>query len=304
LYSLGRPQQIELEGRMVSAQAAAITSLSSQRVGTVVVLRDITEEVRRERARDVVLKRMAQEVQQPLADSAREQSRDAAYPTTAFAREISRHAIALQKLIVEMREMTSDLDSRPQAQHPLLLDTLIWSIANEWRQIAQAANLSLRVMIERKGLYVLGDERRLRWAIGNVMDNAIKYTPPGGALTLEIRGELNGLAQLRVRDNGVGITAEDLPHIFTRFYRGDPVTAAGRAIRVPGMGQGLTFARQIIEAQGGKIQVKSSPGVGTAVYFALPLTSSVSLELPTPELPRLLLDDMEGETVRLGDEKI
>jgi signal transduction histidine kinase len=149
------------------------------------------------------------------------------------------------------------------------------------------------VQIEKSGLYVLGDERRLRWAIGNIVDNAIKYTPSGGALSLEIKGEDNGMARLRIRDNGVGIQAAELPNVFTRFYRGTPTAPNGEVIHVPGTGQGLSVARQIIEAHGGRIHIKSSPGVGTAVYFTLPLTAPVSIELP------YLTADMEGETVRL-----
>ena len=100
------------------------------------------------------------------------------------------------------------------------LETLIWAVANEWKQVAQAANLTLNVNIERSGLYILGDERRLRWALGNIIDNAIKYTPPGGKVSLEIKDEEDGFARLRIRDNGVGIAADELPHVFTRFFRG------------------------------------------------------------------------------------
>jgi len=188
-----------------------------------------------------------------------------------------------------------DVPQMRESQRAIYLDTLIWVIANEWRQIASAANLSLEVLIEKRGLFVLGDERRLRWAIGNLVDNAIKYTLPGGKLTLEVNGEADGRALMRIRDNGVGITREELPHITTRFYRGTPHTTEGDMLRVPGTGQGLYVAKQVIEAHGGLLQVKSKVGVGTAVYFALPVTASVSYELPV--LPREF--DLEGETVRI-----
>jgi signal transduction histidine kinase len=168
------------------------------------------------------------------------------------------------------------------------------SSANEWRQIAQAGNLTLHVIIERKGLYILGDERRLRWALGSIVDNAIKYTPPGGALTLEIQEESGEMGRLRVRDNGAGISRDDLPHVFTRFFRGTPVTKSGRVIHVPGMGQGLTIARQIFEAHGGGIRIKSNQNVGTAVYMSLPLTSGEQFDLPYFDEA-----DMDGETMLL-----
>ncbi|HLU10651.1 MAG TPA: ATP-binding protein [Oceanobacillus sp.] len=298
IYALGDPRRVELDGKMISAQAAALLSLSNERVGTVIVLRDITEEVRRERAREALLSRLTQEVEHPIADKARLLA-NPALTTDAiskFARDMSAHAVALQKLVVEMRELTADMGTRPlsRTQRPLPLETLVWAVANEWRQVAQAENLRLDVQIEKHGLHVLGDERRLRWAIGNLVDNAIKYTPPGGALSLEIKGEEDGMARLRIRDNGVGISPEDLPHVFTRFYRGTPTTTGGRVIRVPGTGQGLNVARHIIESHGGRIHVKSTVGVGTAVYFTLPLTAPMSMELP-----RLDEVEMEGETVRL-----
>ncbi|CAG1770402.1 partial Sensor histidine kinase ResE, partial [uncultured bacterium] len=259
--------------------------------------RDITDEVRRERARDAVLSRMTWDVEKPMLDKAQALVNPSLTPDaiSRFAREMSRNAIALQKLVVELRDLSTDLSTRPVArtQRQLPLETLIWTVANEWRQVAQAENLRLDVQIEKQGLHVLGDERRLRWAIGNLVDNAIKYTPSGGALSLEIKGEEEGMARLRIRDNGVGILPADLSNLFTRFFRGTPTAPDGKVIHVPGTGQGLSVARQIIEAHGGRIHVKSTPSVGTAVYFTLPLTSPVSIELP------YLTTDMEGETVRL-----
>jgi signal transduction histidine kinase len=296
LYALGDPKCVELDGRMLSAQAAAVLSLANQRIGTVLVLRDITEDIRRERARDVLLDRLAKDVQIPIAELGRAAATERK-PMESFAREMSRHAVALQKLLVEMRELTADLDTRglTQGQRPLPLDTFVWAIANEWKQVAHASKLTLQVKIERRGLYVLADERRLRWAVGNVVDNAVKYSPPGSSITLEVTGEKDGKAYLRVIDTGVGIAPDEVPHVFTRFYRGNPTTESGRAIHAPGTGQGLSIARQIIEAHGGRVHLKSQQYAGTTVFIILPLTAAVSMEVP-----RLITQDtLEGETVQL-----
>lgn len=291
IYALGDVQRIRLDGRVLDAQAAAVMAVTRQRIGTLITLRDVTEAVQVETARRKILEHIQDDIQEPLAGLG--QSRAA---SSQMTQEIRQHASALQRMILEMRGL-SDASARrimDEQQRPLLLDTLVWSVANEWRQVAQAQNLKLHVAIEKPGLYVLGEERRLRWAIGNIIDNAIKYTPAGGDVMLEVQEESgDGRAHLRVRDNGVGIVRDELPHVFTRFFRGRPVTAEGRAIRVPGSGQGLTIARQIFEAHGGSIHIKSKPGVGTAVYFAIPLTSPVSLELPP------LAHDLEEETVRI-----
>ena len=290
IYALGEVQRIRLDHRVLDAQAAAVMSVTRQRIGTVITVRDVTTEVQVEHAREKILQHIQKDIQEPLADLVQ------ARPSAQINHEIRQHASALQKMILDMRDLT-DAHLRKvtdEQQRPLLLDTLVWSVANEWRQVAQAQNLKLHVAIEKPSLYVLGEERRLRWAIGNIIDNAIKYTPAGGDVMLEIQEEsADGRAHLRVRDNGVGISREELPHVFTRFFRGKPVTAEGRAIRVPGSGQGLTIARQIFEAHGGSINIKSKPDVGTAVYFTIPLTSPVSLELPP------LTQDLEEETVRM-----
>ncbi|MBC8100605.1 MAG: ATP-binding protein, partial [Armatimonadetes bacterium] len=133
---------------------------------------------------------------------------------------------------------------------------------------------------------------RLRWAIGNLVDNSIKYTPPGGTIVLEVRGEEANYAQLRLRDNGVGILADEQPHLFTRFWRGTPTLPDGRVLRAPGMGQGLHVVKRILEMHGGALQIRSKPGVGTAVYFRLPLTASESFDLP-----QLYANGLEGDTM-------
>ncbi|MFO7321779.1 MAG: ATP-binding protein [Chloroflexota bacterium] len=281
LYALGDPKCVECDGRMLSAQAAAVMSLANQRVGTVLVLRDITEDIRRERARDALIDKLTAEVQSPISELGRLAANERR-PLAAFAREITRHAVALQKLLVEMRELTADIDTRAlsQGQHPLPLENFAWAVANEWRKVAQAANITINVRIAHRGMYVLGDERRLRWAVGNIVDNAIKYSPPGGSITIEVSGEKGGNAFMRVIDTGVGIAPDELPHVFTRFFRGNPVTEGGRAIHAPGTGQGLTIARQIIEAHGGRVYIKSQQFEGTTVFIILPLTAPVSMEVP------------------------
>lgn len=153
------------------------------------------------------------------------------------------------------------------------LETLVWKVSNEWRQLAENSHIDLQVDIRSRGLKVKGDVQRLSWALGGVLDNALKYTPAGGTIVIQAREPENGGITIRVRDSGVGIKREELSHVFTRFYRGTPVTEDGRPLKVPGMGQGLALAKQIIEAHNGEIAVKSKPGAGTAVYVMLPLTN-------------------------------
>lgn len=294
LYALGDPQRVSVDERLLSAQAGAVVSADGHRIGTVILLRDMSEEVRAEQERAEALKRLSQEIQQPLANLGRMASGQDSDMMRSFAREVTRQSVALQRMILELREMSdSNIAQIKRNQRPIRLETLLWAVANEWRQVAIANNLTLHIIMQRQGEYILGDEKRLRWALGNIVDNAIKYTPAGGDLTLEIQDEgEDGFAHLRVRDNGVGISKDDMTHIFTRFYRGMPKTTEGDIIRVPGMGQGLATAQHIIEAHGGTIKIKSNIGVGTAVYMTLPLTVVEGMTLTEPPVS-------DGDTVAL-----
>ncbi|MFN8528917.1 MAG: ATP-binding protein [Anaerolineae bacterium] len=308
LFALGEPRRVDLQSpdeqthRTVSVQAAAITSLNNQRVGTVFVLRDVTDEARREKAREMLLGRITEEISNPLEQRTRRSAQEAGQGMAEFTREIQRNAVALQKMLVEMRELTAtNTRSTSRVDRPLNLDRLMYALVNEWRSTATAANLELDIHIDHAGLTVIGDERRLRWAIGNLIDNAIKYTPPGGKIQLEVKGEDKGMARLRIRDTGVGISPDELPHVFTRFFRGNPTTSGGRAIRVPGSGQGLTVAKEIIESYNGMITIKSSLNVGTAVYFTLPIVEGSAASGNGHELPPIMdMDDGVGEeTIKL-----
>jgi signal transduction histidine kinase len=294
-FRLSAPLHIDHGERVLEAQTAQIAVPGGRALGRVVLLRDATAEVRRQRMHAVLLEQM------DLADDAHIQDtvmnpRLRPDPVVGeFVREVARHAAALQKMIVDMQALTQY--NAPQArsrQRTMAAETLLWAVANDWRQIASAANLTLQVTVQRKGLMIRGDESRLRLALGNLVDNAIKYTPAGGTITLEIEREAEGSLHLRVRDNGVGIHEQDLKHLFTPFYRGTPTDETGQVLRVPGLGQGLTVARRIIEAHGGKIKVKSRAGAGTAVYLSLPLAVDVPALLPGEPFLH------EGDTVVLS----
>jgi len=294
LYALGNPQRLPWGGSLLQAQSAALVSALGERLGSVVLLRDITREAQLEQERQELLNRLASEVQQPLAQMSQREAHSA--PMQGLAREISRHAAALQKMIVDMRELTQYNQAQAeQRQRPLSASALLVAVANDWRQIAQAASLTLSVNIAQQGLFILGDESRLRFALGNLVDNAIKYTSPGGTVSLEVQEEREGYVNLRIRDNGAGISPEDLAQVYTPFYRGTPRDAQGQIIRVPGMGQGLPLALQIIQAHGGKLSLKSRPGQGTAAYVSLPATAEVGY-LTAHWLNSA---DLEGETVAM-----
>lgn len=123
---------------------------------------------------------------------------------------------------------------------------------------------------------VRGDKSALRRALCAVVENAIKYTPEGGRITLRARSEEDGgQLTIEVEDTGPGIRAEDLPHVFERFYRGR-VAAGEGATRVeepevPGIGLGLYLARVLVEGTGGSIEARSRVGQGSTFTLRLPV---------------------------------
>jgi signal transduction histidine kinase len=119
----------------------------------------------------------------------------------------------------------------------------------------------------------VGDEDRLSQVFTNLVDNAIKHTPPEGFVRLSARSE-GGLARVEVIDSGEGIPTEHLSRIFERFYK---VDGARKKESIPGTGLGLAIAQQIVQAHGGTIQVRSQVGEGTAFEVNLPVVRSDDL---------------------------
>jgi signal transduction histidine kinase len=116
---------------------------------------------------------------------------------------------------------------------------------------------------------VCGDQDRLKQVLVNLIGNAIQYTPNGGEVMVGL-GKQNDQARLTIHDNGPGIPAEDLPHVFERFYRGEKSRTRSREGK--GFGLGLSIAYWIVRNHGGRIEVDSKEGQGTTFVVWLPLS--------------------------------
>jgi signal transduction histidine kinase len=153
----------------------------------------------------------------------------------------------------------------PLAREPLRLKEVVDRVADLYHDVADAKGVALSVGAapDAADLVVHGDRVRLEQVAANLVDNAIKYTPHGGEVRVEISGDrTNGV--LRVSDTGRGIPAADLPHIWERLFRGD----TSRAER--GLGLGLSLVKAVVEAHGGTVSVVSEPGRGSVFTVMLP----------------------------------
>jgi signal transduction histidine kinase len=129
------------------------------------------------------------------------------------------------------------------------------------------------------GFYVEGDKTRLQQVIVNLIDNAIKYTQEGGKVEVSVSRE-ETMAVLEVSDNGPGIPADCLPHVFDRFYRADKARSRASG----GAGLGLSIVKAICAAHAAEVKVSSQPGQGTCFRVELPLLPAPSGDGLTPAL--------------------
>jgi signal transduction histidine kinase len=142
--------------------------------------------------------------------------------------------------------------------------SLITEMVNEAKTVASVANINIEWAPPASEIAIYGDDMHIKQALFNLIDNAIKYNHSGGSIRLSVRTE-DKTAIIEVADTGIGITAEDLPRIFDRFFRVDKSRSRDRG----GSGLGLAIVKKIIEAHDGTISADSAPGHGSTFRISL-----------------------------------
>jgi signal transduction histidine kinase len=194
----------------------------------------------------------------------------------------------LDELLSEINRVTEMMDNlltlaradegrATLAMKPHDLRELVSEAAETAGILGEGPGITVRTEVPDNPVLLAVDYGRMRQLILNLVTNAIKYTPPGGKVSLGLVDQGDTVA-LVVGDNGIGISATDLPHIFDRFYRAD--LARTRTGDRPGAGLGLSITKWIAEAHGGTIGVQSRTGRGTVFTVTLPRPNA-SPEVPT-----------------------
>jgi signal transduction histidine kinase len=176
-----------------------------------------------------------------------------------------RNVASFQDLVGELFELAR-LETR-QAQpkrEPMQAAELVQDVVLKLKPQAERAGVALEVDGTWELAPVPADVGMIERVLTNLIENALRFTPAGGRVAVRLEQTAAGI-RVTVADTGTGIAAEDLPHVFERFYRADRSRSGG------GAGLGLAIARQIVELHGGSLVVESAPGRGAAFSFDLPL---------------------------------
>ncbi|WP_223884106.1 sensor histidine kinase [Micromonospora craniellae] len=223
--------------------------------------RDRAEAQRRAMVSDV-----AHELRTPLTNirSWLEAAQDDLAPTDAqLLGLLHEEAVLLQHIIDDLADLAAaDAGTLRIHPEPTYVRDVVTQVVDSHRGTAQAAGIALTMQIEDDPV-LPADAVRLRQIVGNLVSNAIRYTPPGGSVTVVAQG-----TTIAVRDTGVGIEAEHLPKIFDRFWRAD----GSRTRATGGSGLGLAITQHLVRAHGGTIDVQSTLGQGSLFTVRLPDT--------------------------------
>lgn len=257
--------------RSFSITAAPVRTDSAIR-GAVVVLHDISELRRLERARRDFIANISHELKTPLtaiqgfAETLLAGAIDDERNRLRFIEIIRSNSTRLARLTDDLLKLSRIEAGKFQPElQPVTIADIVDPCLEMFRLNAAAKNLSLQSEIPSDLPKIIGDALCLQEVLQNLLDNAVRYTPAGGSITLRaISGQ--GCIVLSVSDTGIGIPKADQERIFERFYRVDPA----RSRELGGTGLGLSIAKHLVEAHRGRIEVRSEIGKGSTFLIFLP----------------------------------
>ena len=193
---------------------------------------------------------------------------------------IERNAEAQSKLIEDLLDVSRIITGKLRMEvQPVALAPVVETAVNGLRPAAEAKLVELDCTLDRAAGPVTGDPARLQQVVTNLLSNAVKFTPPGGRVDVRLE-QLDGRARIVVRDTGIGISPEALPHVFERFHQANSSNTREHG----GLGLGLAIVRHLVESHGGSVYAES-PGEGLGAVFTVELPLTAAPE-PPPAPPR------------------
>lgn len=242
-----------------------------EEVSGMVIFRDITEIRQLEEVRNSFLGQVSHELRTPLTiikgyvitlldDPGLEKENEIKKILSRIENESNR----LTELVEELLEFSKFSSGQtPLTYSPVSLPDLVKETVETFQNHAERYQILLEYECQGEIPEIMGDSHRLKQVILNLLDNAVKYSPPGGKIQTSL-SYLNEEILLQITDNGYGIPKEDLPNIFEPFFQG------GKNRKGKGWGLGLPIVKKIIESHGGRIEIKSQENQGTVVTIFFP----------------------------------
>jgi two-component system, OmpR family, phosphate regulon sensor histidine kinase PhoR len=243
--------------------------------GVVAVLHDITRLKELENIRKDFVANVSHELRTPLtsirgfAETLLDGALEDRNNNRRFVEIIKSHALRLSDLTMDLLTLaTLESESFQLMPETIDLEAMVHEVVESFRPLRLTKRQELEPLIEPGLPPVKADRDRIRQVLINLLDNAVKFTPEEGRISLEVRlnAERTGV-ELHVKDHGIGIPSSDLPRIFERFYRVDKA----RSREQGGTGLGLAIVKHIVEAHRGQVSVRSTLGQGSDFCVTLPL---------------------------------
>ena len=265
------PITVEVE-RSAPSRWLRVTAAPTGDGSVLVVVTDITDARRIESVRRDFVANASHELKTPAAsiqaaaETLRSAVDDDPEAVARFATQLEREALRLSRIVADLLDL-SRLESGSELSERVRLDALVREEAERYEDQAREANVRLSVDAPTPAT-VRGAARDLSLLVRNLIDNAIRYTRPGGVVDIGVE-ENRDEVQLTVSDSGVGIPIRDLPRVFERFYRVD----RARSRETGGTGLGLSIVRHVAENHGGSVSVSSELGAGSTFLVRLPAAS-------------------------------
>jgi two-component system phosphate regulon sensor histidine kinase PhoR len=264
---------VKPDDRTFAVVASCLRGDTGECTGVVVVFHDITRIKQLENVRKEFVANVSHELRTPLSiikgyvETLLDEHPPEPDAARQFLQTIQRHARRLEALISDLLSLSA-LESQ-QARlnfESLSPREVALAVANELDHQAKAKSIAIHVGIQAEFPAVRADSHRLHQVFFNLLDNAVKYTQTGGRITVTAGDAEKDNVTVCVADNGPGIAAEHLPHVFERFYRVDKA----RSRELGGTGLGLAIVKHVILSHGGRVWAESELEKGSRFYFTLP----------------------------------
>ncbi|MGH2750813.1 MAG: sensor histidine kinase [Actinomycetota bacterium] len=238
--------------------------------GVVVVIEDVTEELQTQRIRKEFVAHASHELKSPvasmqtLAEALRQAVRDDPAAADRFADRIVFESARLGRLVGDLLDLSRLEGPRVKPEETVDVSSGARRVMQDAEDEARSKNLALHVEIE-DGVVVKGDESQMTVLVRNLVENALRYTPEGGRVSVDVYQD-DDHAVVRVSDNGIGIPLEAQARVFERFYRVDRARSRDRG----GTGLGLAIVKHVADLHGGEVQLESELGRGSIFTARIP----------------------------------